>query len=61
MTVAKTNNPFSLLGFDHNHKQLNKELKMHDWIINLSDECVLTELSVEVAWVIRQGPHSKAS
>ena len=42
-TVAKTNNPFSLIGFDNNHEQLNKELKMHGGILNLSDECVFTE------------------
>ena len=54
-TVAKTNNPFSLIGFELNHEQLNKELKMHGGILNLSDECVFTELSVagpEVARVI---------
>ena len=27
-TVAKTQNPFSLIGFDDNHEQQNKELKM---------------------------------
>ena len=56
-TVAKTNNPFSLIGFDHNHEQLNKELKMHRGNLNLGDECVFTEWSVagpEVARVIAE-------
>ena len=48
VTVAKTNNPFSYIGFDHNHEQLNKELKMHDGILNLSDEYVFAEWSVKL-------------
>ena len=54
-TVA-TNNPFSLIRFDHNLEQLNKELKMHGGILNLSDECVFTEWSVagpEVAGLLQ--------
>ena len=42
-TVAKTRNPFSLIGFDHNHEQQNKELKMHGGTLDFSEECVFTE------------------
>ena len=56
-TIAKTHNPFSLIGFDHNHEQENKELQMHGGTLNLSDECVFTEWSVagpEVTRVIAE-------
>ena len=56
-TIAKTHNPFSLIGFDQNHEQQNKELKMHGGTLNLNDECVFTEWSVagpEVARVIAE-------
>ena len=46
-----------MIGFDHNHEQLNKELKMHGGNLNLSDECAFTEWSVagpEIAWVIAE-------
>ena len=50
-TIAKTQNPFSMIGFDQNHEQQNKELKMH------GDECVFTEWAVvgpEIARVITE-------
>ena len=56
-TIAKTHNPFSLIGFDQNHEQLIKELKIHSGTLNLSDECVFTEWSVagpEVAQFIAE-------
>ena len=43
VTIAKTQNHFSIIGFDQNHEQRNKELKMHGGTLNLSDECVFTE------------------
>ena len=54
-TIAKTQNRFSMIGFNQNHEQQNNQLKMHDGTLNLSDECVFTEFSVavpEIAWVI---------
>ena len=45
-TVAKANNPFSLIVFDHNHEQLNKELKIHGGVLNLNDDYAFTEWSV---------------
>ena len=54
-TIAKTQNPFSMIGFDQNHEQQNKELKMHRGTLNLSDECVFTEWAVvEIARVITE-------
>ena len=56
-TIAKTRNPFSMIGFDQNHEQQNKELKMHGGTLNLNDECVFTVWSVagpEVARVIAE-------
>ncbi len=56
-SIAKTCNPFSMIGFDHNHEQQNKELKMHGGTLNLNDECIFTEWSVagpEVARVIAE-------
>ena len=35
-----------MIGFDQNHEQQNKELSMHGGNLNLSDECVFTELAV---------------
>ena len=46
VTIAKTQNPFSIIGFDQNHEQQNKELTMHGGTFNLSDECVFTEWAV---------------
>ena len=40
VTIAKTQNPFSMIGFVQNHEQQNKELKMHGGTLNLSDECL---------------------
>ena len=57
VTIAKTQNPFSMIGFDQNHEQQNKELKMHGGTLNLSDECVFTEWAVagpEIARVITE-------
>ena len=54
-TITKTQNPFSMIGFDQNHEQQNKELNMHGGNLNLSDECVFTEWAVagpEIARVI---------
>ena len=45
-TIAKTQNSFSMTGFDQNHEQHNKELKMHGGTLNLSDDCVFTEWAV---------------
>ena len=45
-TIAKTQNPFSMIGFDQNHEQQNKGLKMHGGNLNLCDECVFTEWAV---------------
>ena len=45
-TIAKTQTPFSMIGFDQNHEQQNKELNMHGGNLNLSDECVFTEWAV---------------
>lgn len=56
-TVAKSRNPFSLIGFDQNHEQQNKELKMHGGTLNLNDECIFTEWSVagpEIARLITE-------
>ena len=55
VTIAKTQNPFSMIGFDQNHEQQNKELNMHGGTLNLSDECVFIEWAVagpEIARVI---------
>ena len=57
VTIAKTQNPFSMIGFDQNHEQQNNELNMHGGTLNLSDECVFTEWAVagpEIARVIRE-------
>ena len=56
-TFAKTQNPFSMIGFDQNHEQQNKELNMDGGILNLSAECVFTEWAVagpEIARVITE-------
>ena len=56
-TIAKTQNPFSIIEFDQNHEQQNKELKMHGATSNLSDECVFAEWAVagpEIARVITE-------
>ena len=45
-TIAKTQNPFSMIGFDQKPEQQNQELKMHGGTLNVSDECVFTE------WVV---------
>ena len=42
-TNAMTCSPFSLIGFDQNHEQQNKELKIHSGTLNLNDECIFTE------------------
>ncbi len=55
--TTKMQNPFSLIGFDQNHEQQNKELKMHGGALNLNDEYVFTEWSVagpEVARIITE-------
>ena len=52
-TVAKTQTPFSTIGFDQHHEQQNKELKMHGGILNLSDECVFTEWTVAGPEIVR--------
>ena len=41
VTIAKTQNPFSMIGFYQNHEQQNKELKMHMvgpsiWVMSVS-------------------------
>ena len=41
--IAKTQNPFSLIGCDQNHEQQNKERKIHGANLKLNDECILTE------------------
>ena len=46
VTIAKTQNHFSMIVFDQNHEQQNKELKMHGGTLNLSDERVFTEWAV---------------
>ena len=56
-TISKTQKPFSMIGFDQNHEQQNKELKRHGGILNLSDECVFTEWAVagpEIARIITE-------
>ena len=56
-TIAKTQNPFSMIGFVQKPGQENEELKMHDATLNLSDECVFTEWAVaepEIARVITE-------
>ena len=56
-TIAKTQNPFAMIGFDQTHEQQNKELKMHGGTLNLSDECVFTKWAVagrEIARVITE-------
>ena len=45
-TIAKTQNPFSMIGFDQKPEQQNKELKIRGATLNLSDECVFTEWAV---------------
>ena len=45
-TIAKTQNSFSMIGFDQKPEQQNKELKMHGGILNMSDECVFTNSAV---------------
>ena len=57
VTIAKTQNPFAMIGFDQTHEQQNKELKMHGGTLNLSDECVFTKWAVagpEIARVITE-------
>ena len=57
VTIAKKQNPLSMIGFDQNHDQQNKELKMHGGTLNLSDEFVFTEWAVagpEIARVITE-------
>ena len=44
-TTAQTQNPLSMIGFDQKPEQQNKDLKMHDATLNLSDERVFTELA----------------
>ena len=56
-TIAKTQNPFAMIGFDQTHEQQNKELKVHGGTLNLSDECVFTKWAVagpEIARVITE-------
>ena len=45
-TIAKTQNPFSMIGFDQKPEQQNKELKIHGGTLNLSDEFLFTEWAV---------------
>ena len=57
VTIAKTQNPFAMIGFDQTHEQQNKELKMHGGTLSLSDECVFTKWAVagpEIARVITE-------
>ena len=57
VTIAKTQNPFSMIGFDQKPEQQNKVLKMRGATLNLSDECVFTEWAVagpEIARVITE-------
>ena len=42
-TIAKTQNPFAMIGLDQKPEQQNKELKMHGATVDLTDECVFTE------------------
>ena len=56
-TIAKTQNPFSMIGFDQKPEQQNKELMMRGATLNLSDECVFKEWAVagpEIARVITE-------
>ncbi len=53
-TIAETCNTFSLIGFDQNHEQQNKELRMHCGTLNLNDECIFTEWSVAGPRVIAE-------
>ena len=56
-TIAKTQSPFSVIGFDQNHEQQNEELNMHGGNLNLSDECFFTKWGVagpEIARVITE-------
>ena len=42
--VSKTNNQFSTIGTDHNHKQINRTVKENSGAFYLENEdCVLTE------------------
>ena len=46
-----------MIGIDQKPEQQNKELKMHDGTLNLSDECVFTEWAMagpEIDRVIRE-------
>ena len=44
-TIAKTQNPFSMIGFDQNPDQQNKKLQMHGATLNLSgNDRVTTKL-----------------
>ena len=60
-TIAKTQNPFSIIGFDQKPEQQNKELKLHGATLNLSDGCVFIEWAVAgpekpgSSWRLRQG------
>ena len=56
-TIAKTQNSFSMIGFDQKPERQNKGLKMRGATLNLSDECVFTEWAVagpEIARVITE-------
>ena len=56
-TIAKTQTPFSMIGFDQNPEQKNKELMMLGATLNLTDECIFTEWAVagpEIARVITE-------
>ena len=44
--IAKDTNPFLLIGFEQNHEQQNKELKIHGENLSLNDECIFIEWSV---------------
>ena len=57
LTIAKTQNPFSIIGFDQKPEQQNKELKMHGATLKLSDVCVFAEWALarpEIARVITE-------
>ena len=57
-TIAKTQNPFSMIGFHQKLEQQNKELNMHGATLNLTDECVFTNCGL---WQDRKLPRSSLS
>ena len=52
-TIAKTQNPSSMIGYDQKPEHQNKELKIRGATLNLSDECLnLSDECVFTEWAV---------